>query len=559
MTLGPGPSPAMARREAALRRLSSETFDILVVGGGATGAATARDAALRGLKVALVEAGDFAGETSSRSSKLIHGGIRYLQYGDLPLVFEGLAERARLMRIAPHLCRPVDFLFPAFRGERPGLAALGMGVTLYNALALGRPPSGGRRIGAHELYKRVPTLRTAGLVGAHLYRDCQTDDARLVLENVLDAESAGAAIANHLPVVKLVRDRRGRARGAAVLDAESNADFEVRAQIIVIAAGPFTDSLLAGQAPPRLRPTLGVHLVFDAVRVPHDGRVLVLRTPGDNRLFFSMPAGTRTIIGTTDTDWQPAGAPYRPPRVGDEIRARGEDVAYLLAAANHAFPALQLGPSDVVSSYAGLRPLLATGANSPSATSREHDIRRGEDGLISVVGGKLTTLRRMGEQAVDAAVESLRASGFENAIAPCSTGDRPLPGGGAPVAPDKRFPADVAEHLTFAYGSRATRISALVDERPELGSRIAVGLPYLWAEVVLAVRHEHAREVADVFCRRAPLFRDGLDQGLGAAEHAADLIARELGWDAARQARSQAAYRSMVASLGRWRNEAGLR
>ena len=384
-------------------------------------------------------------------------------------------------------------------------------------------PSGGRRIGAHELYERVPYLRTAGLVGAHLYRDCQTDDARLVLENVLDAESAGAAIANHLPVVKLVRDRRGRARGAEVLDPETDARFEVRAHATVTAAGPFTDSLLAGQAPPRLRPTLGVHLVFDAARVPHDGRVLVLRTPGDNRLFFSMPAGPRTIVGTTDTDWRPADDPKRPPRVGDEIRARGEDVAYLLAAANHAFPSLELGPRDVVSSYAGLRPLLATDANSPSATSREHDIRRGEDGLISVVGGKLTTLRRMGEQAVDAAVESLRASGFEKAIAPCSTGERPLPGGGAPVAPDERFPADVAQHLAFAYGSRATRISALVDERPELGGRIAADLPYLWAEVVLAIRDEHAREVADVFCRRVPLFRDGLDQGLGAAEHAADL------------------------------------
>ena len=287
-----------------------------------------------------------------------------------------------------------------------------------------------------------------------------------------------------------------------------------------------------------------MHLVFDAARLPHDGRALVLRTPGDNRLFFSMPAGPRTIIGTTDTDWRPAGAPNRPPRVGDEIRARGEDVAYLLAAANHAFPSLELGPNDVVSSYAGLRPLLATDANSPSATSREHDIRRGEDGLISVVGGKLTTLRRMGEQAVDAAVESLRASGFERPVAACSTGERPLPGGGAPVPRTNGFPADVAAHLAFAYGSRSTRISALVDERRELGSRIAADLPYLWAEVVLAVREEHAREVADVFCRRVPLFRDGLDQGLGAAEQAADLIARELGWDATRQARLLAAYRS---------------
>ena len=175
------------------------------------------------------------------------------------------------------------------------------------------------------------------------------------------------------------------------------------------------------------------------------------------------------------------------------------------------------------------------------------------------MGGKLTTLRRMGEQAVDAAVESLRASGFEAAIAPCSTGERLLPGGEALAIPDGRFPADVAEHLAFAYGSRANRISALIDERRELGSRIDPDLPYLWAEVVLAVRDEHAREVADVFCRRVPLFRDGRDQGLGAAEQAADLIGRELGWDTPRRTRSLAAYRSMVESLGRWRNEALIR
>ncbi|MES1208658.1 MAG: FAD-dependent oxidoreductase, partial [Pseudomonadota bacterium] len=196
---------AAAARASLLHRLASEPFDVLVVGGGATGAGIARDAALRGLSVALVDAGDFAGQTSSHSSKLIHGGLRYLQYGDLSLVFEGLRERRRLMATAPHLCRPIEFVFPAYHGERPALAELAAGVALYNALALWRPPAAGRRLDAHGLYRLAPHLRAAGLSGAQLYVDCQTDDARLVLENALDAIAAGAACANHGGVETILR------------------------------------------------------------------------------------------------------------------------------------------------------------------------------------------------------------------------------------------------------------------------------------------------------------------------------------------------------------------
>jgi glycerol-3-phosphate dehydrogenase len=319
------PSPP-ARRAATLARLAARPFELLVVGGGATGAAIARDAALRGLEVALCDAGDFAGQTSSNSSQLIHGGLRYLQYGDLPLVFEGLRERRRLLRIAPHLCRPIEFLFPGYRGESPGLATLGAGIALYNALALWRPPATSRHVAAHEVYRLVPALRSAGLAGAQIYVDCQTDDARLVLENVLDAEAAGATCANHLFVKEILHDRRGRAQAAAVIDPETGDEFEIRARLLASATGPFTDGFLGG-ARRRLRPTLGVHLVFDAGRVPHGGRAIVLRSPRDNRLFFVLPAGPRTVVGTTDTDFAPAEDPERPPRVGDEIRARGADVA----------------------------------------------------------------------------------------------------------------------------------------------------------------------------------------------------------------------------------------
>ncbi len=544
-------------RAATLARLGSASFDLLVVGGGATGAAIARDAALRGLSVALVDAGDFAGQTSSHSSKLIHGGLRYLQYGDLPLVFEGLRERRRLMSTAPHLCRPIEFVFPGYRGESPGLFTLGAGIALYNALALWRPPAASRHLEAHALYALAPHLRSAGLEGAQIYVDCQTDDARLVLENVLDAEAAGAAIANHLAVERISRDRRGRARGGLVVDAETGARLEIEARLVVSATGPFTDGFLTGGR--RLRPTLGVHLVFDAARVPHGGRALVLRTPQDNRLYFVLPAGARTIVGTTDTDFTPAASPRRGPRVGDEIRARGADVAYLLEAARHAFPALGLGPDDVVSTYAGLRPLLAGNAHTPSETSREHEISRTTDGIVVVAGGKLTTLRRMAEETVDLCVETLRAAGVEQTFAPCETTTRPLPGAGplpeALGAPG--LPPDVRARLAEAYGAHADRVVEIAAESPQLDERIDPTLPYLWAEIVHAARHERARALTDLLVRRVPIFRDATDQGLGVAAQAATLAARELGWDDARRDRELADYRDAVAVSRRWRQETG--
>src|SRR5450631_339067 len=552
MTEGP-----VATRAATLARLASESFDLLVVGGGATGAAIARDAALRGLSVVAVSSGDFAGQTSSHSSKLIHGGLRYLQYGDFPLVFEGLRERRRLMSTAPHLCRPIEFVFPGYRGESPGLVTLGAGIALYNALALWRPPAASRRLDAHALYALSPHLRSAGLEGAQIYVDCQTDDARLVLENVLDAETAGAAAANHLAVERIARDRRGRARGALVVDGETGARLEIQARLVVSATGPFTDGFLSGGR--RLRPTLGVHLVFDAARVPHGGRALVLRTPQDNRLYFVLPAGARTIVGTTDTDFTLAASPERGPRVGDEIRARGADVTYLLAAARHAFPALGLGPDDVVSTYAGLRPLLAGDAHTPSETSREHEISRTTDGIVVVAGGKLTTLRQMAEETVDLVVETLRAAGVERAFAPCTTATRPLPGAGslpdALAAPN--FPSDVTTRLGGAYGAHADRVLEIAAESPPLDQRIDPTLPYLWAEIVHAARHERAPALPDLLIRRVPVFRDAADQGLGVAPQAATLAARGLGWDDARRGRELASYRDAVAVSRRWRQEIG--
>ena len=542
-------------RAATLGRLSRERFDLLVVGAGATGAGVARDAALRGLRVALCDRGDFAGETSSHSSKLIHGGLRYLQYGDFALVFEALSERRTLMRLAPHLCRPLPFLFPAYQGLSPGLTTLGMGIALYNALALYRPPVGGRRLSAHEALQLSPWLRAAGLEGAQLYVDCQTDDARLVLETALDAEAGGAAVATRVEITALERDRRGRIRGAQARDRLTGDPFVIEASLVVNATGPYSDVFDHGRH--NLRPTLGVHLVFEAERLPHGGRAQVLRAPRDGRLVFLLPAGPRTMVGTTDTDWIAPDGSSRAPRPGDPVAARAWDVDYLLEVANHAFPPAALRHEDVVSTFAGLRPLIATSANSTSATSREHEIRIENDGLISVMGGKLTTYRRMAQQTVDVVVERLRDHGFEGALGPCLTGTRPLPGGEAPPSlGEAELAPEVAEHLRQSYGGRARAVVELLSEstaRPVApDARIDPDLPYLWAEVLYAARHERVLEVEDVLTRRIPLFRDARDQGLAVAPLAADLLATRLGWTKERRDQSLARYQAHVAMSRAW-------
>jgi glycerol-3-phosphate dehydrogenase len=548
-------SPEVSR-QATLGSLAERELDLLVVGGGATGAGIARDAALRGLEVGLCEAGDFGGQTSSRSSKLIHGGLRYLQYGDLSLVFEGLAERRRLMTIAPHLCRPIEFLFPGYRGQRPGLLTLGAGIALYNSLALWRPPASAHRLAAHEVHSAAPFLRSAGLRGAQVYIDCQTDDARLVLENVLDAERAGATVLSRAVVKSLVRDRHGHVRGAAVTDGANGRDaaaISVRARVVVNATGPFSDSFDRGRH--NLRPTLGVHLVFDAARLPHGGRAIVLRAPRDNRLYFVLPAGPRTIVGTTDTDWVPESGPGFAPRLGDEIRATRADVDYLLEALTYAFPPARLGHDDVISTFAGLRPLVAAPAHTPSETSREHEIVREPDGLLTVAGGKLTTLRRMAEQAVDRVADILHAQGREAPVGPCITGTRPLPGAGALPATlaSHELAPDVQRRLESAYGARLAHVLAIAADAPDLARRIDPELPYIWAEVVHAARHEHALDVSDVFIRRVPVFRDARDQGMSVAPRAADLLGAVLGWTPAQRERALDEYGDAVDSSRFWR------
>jgi glycerol-3-phosphate dehydrogenase len=536
-------------RETARRRLEDEQFDLLVVGGGATGAAVARDAATRGLQVALCERGDFASQTSSQSSKLIHGGLRYLQQGDFPLVFEALAERRRLLETAPHLCRPREFLYPAYAGSFPSPMLLSLGVGLYDALALWQAPVRSRRLDSREVRRLVPWLRSAGLQAAQQYVDCQTDDARLVLENVLDAVGAGAAAVSQ---VEIQADQRqsGSIRVAQAMDRDRGDRFEIRARLLVNATGPFCDSFSGG--PPRLRPTLGVHLVVDGDRLPTFGRAVVAHSPRDDRLVFVLPAGRRSIVGTTETDWPVPDGPARPPRPEDEIRAHASDVEYLLETVNHAFPPAELQPGDVLSTFAGLRPLINRGRATGATTSREHAIWSDASGWLHVAGGKLTTMRSMAEEVVDRAIEMLREGGRKGTLRPCQTRGRPFPGAGKPNLGSVELAPDIEAHLIETYGARVDQVLALVATDASLGRRLDPELPYLAAELVFAIRSDLACEVEDVLRRRVPLALFSRTHGLDVAEETADLLARERGWSEQRRAQSLLQFRTAISRSRMW-------
>ena len=501
------------------------------MGGGATGAACARDAALRGLSVALVEHGDFASATSSASSKLLHGGLRYLQYLDFALVFEGLAERHRLMAAAPHLCRATEFVFPVYENERPSRLELAVGVNLYHALALGRPPSGHRGLQPAPLLELAPKLRSNGLQGAQLYQDCQTDDARLVLENILDASTAGAVCLSYCDALELARTPGGGLRGLVVADRFSHETCTIEALTVINAAGPFSDDLLQRmhrRAAPRIRPTLGVHLVVDDARLPTGGRAFVLQTPGDRRLFFVLPSGAYTLIGTTDTDW-PDAEGLRPDA---NICARAEDVDYLLRAANHAFPLAKLRRADVHATMAGLRPLIADEAAGVSETSRTHELYDEGDGILTIAGGKLTALRAMAEQTIDRLHDILLRRGFAGTLRPCETRIRPFPGGGAlPEDVLPGIPETTLAQLRHRYGSRVSGLASVLQGRPELATPLCAEAPEIQAEVVFCAQHEYAQTPLDFLARRTQLAWQRPLVCAGLIDTVASTMGEVLGWD----------------------------
>ena len=546
---------APADRRAALGRLASETFDVLVIGGGVTGAGIARDAALRGLKVALVEKTDFAAGTSSKSSKLVHGGFRYLEHAQFRLVFEGTNERALLMKVAPHLVRPLEFLLPVYKHDKPGLFVLDVGLWIYDGLSKFSSPKLHRTVRAPRLGKLEPGLKRDGLDGGLLYYDCATDDARLTLENIIDARALGATIANYTRAVKLLRegDRIAGAEVQPVDPGDGGGPIPVRARVTINATGPWTDDVrrLAGDKG-ILHASKGVHLVVDAKRLAPRHAVVMKQK---KRIVFCIPWGQdRTVIGTTDTFWD------RPP---EEVHTDAEDVAYLLDLANNYFPEAKLTPSDVLATWAGVRPLIKPDSDVATASdvSREHHILE-RPGLVTIAGGKLTTYRRMAAEVVDHAGKQL------GAIAPCATESRPLPGAAEPIfsagyagvtrlsdelAAGGVVDAAVAKHLANTYGARAPSVVARVEAEPVLGERLDPELAFVMAQVDVAVDEEQALTVEDVLGRRLPLLLRSRDQGLGCADRVARRMGARLGWDELRTRREAEHYRQVVAGTRRFR------
>ncbi len=556
----------MLSRGAALEAIAGAHFEVVVIGGGITGAGVALDAASRGYSVALLERDDFAVGTSSRSSKMVHGGLRYLQNFDLGLVREALIERQLLVHLAPHLVYPTPFLVAAL-GEEKRDRKVGIGLNMYDVMATTRAgrgrrekrekrekfssqpreedpwwaPDRHRTIGHDEVLDLVPALASRDPHDAYLFYDCQTDDVRLVLTVLGEAERYGAVMLNGAEVVE-VTGGPGAAAGVAFVEAASGERIEVSADHVVNATGVWADSIrpevIEEEDVPRIAPSRGTHLLLDSADLPM-GSAACIVPAGEGRMIFALPWYGRTLIGTTDNDFD---GDTRHPRPGED------EVEYLLDAANSFF-GTSLGAGDLVGAYAGVRPLISSGDPRKSVDiSRKEELYETSSGMLTITGGKLTTYRRMAKLTVDRLVYR------EGREAPCRTAELPLGMEARPA--DLDAPEAVGEEalsqLAFRYGHAARKVLALAKERPELAAPIVPGRPDLLAEVVLAARHEQARSLADVLLRRTRL-------GILAAPELRDPEARrpiaaamgaELGWSAAQMEAEIDAWEGVAATEG---------
>ena len=533
----------ISRADAIAALRTGDAFDVVVIGGGVTGAGVALDAASRGYSVVLVERDDFATGTSSRSSKMIHGGLRYLENFDLGLVREALLERQLMVQLAPHLVYPTPFLVPTLGDDRRDIP-LGIGLNMYDLMATSRigqgrrsraehqhednywAPDRHRTISGEEAAEMIPALAPSEPNSAYLFYDCQTDDVRLVLTILGEAERFGAVLLNGAEVTGVIDDG-GRAAGVNVREAETGEELEVRAANVVNATGVWADRIKPGELLneeeiPRIKPSRGTHVTV-ATDDLDIGTAACIVPAGEDRRIFALPWYGRTLIGTTDNDYD-----------GDidHVPPSGEDVDYLLDAVNNYFE-LELTRESLTGAYAGVRPLIATGDPKKSVDiSRKAELYETSSGMLTITGGKLTTWRRMAQQTVDRLVER------EGRDAECRTDDIPLgmPARDEDLDTDIELSDEACEQLKFRYGHATRRVLDLAGERSELAEPIVEDRPDLMAEVVLACRSEQARTVADVLLRRTRL-------GILAAPQLADARAvagvagamgAELGWSKAR-------------------------
>lgn len=525
-------------RRASLGRFKREVFDVLIIGGGITGAGLALDATVRGLKTALVEKRDFAAGTSSRSTKLIHGGLRYLEQFDFALVREALLERSVLTRIAPHLTEAFPFVIPIYSDRRRNYdhpLIMRAGLVLYDLLAGRHNFARHRRLGKEEALRLAPQLDPKGLKGAFLYYDARTNDARLVIEIIKAANERDAAIANYSKVESFLRDSDGKISGACVQDEFTGEQIELRAGVTINATGIWLEETIrlngnnSDGLSKKVRPAKGIHLTVSANRLRVDAAWLIPSLTG-HRFYFVVPWQDRVNIGTTDTDYEGGK---------DFPQAQPEEVAEILNAINSYFPGANLDTTDVISAWAGLRPLISdANAKDTSKVSRKEEIIETPDGLISIGGGKLTTYRLMAEKGINLALNRLGKSDEEN-----RTTEVPISGGqmsrldleqtARQIASHFSLPLETTRHLAFNYGSNFDALVRLMLDDEQLRERLTDELPFVKAEVVYAARHEMAVCLTDVLTRRMRLAMLAGEASLECAPVAAELMAKELGWDEA--------------------------
>lgn len=504
---GPAERRALASEVRAAEADPNPAWDVLVVGAGITGAGIARDAAMRGLKVLVVEARDLAFGTSSRSSRLIHGGVRYLEQGELGLVYEALRERRRLYKTASHLVAPASFVFPAYAGDRLPLWKLRMGLALYDALSLYQ--SVHRSVDAEGARAIEPLLAAEGLRGAVIYEDAVTDDARLTLTTLQSARRSGARVLTYAPVVELSRDAGGHL--ARLADGTT-----IRARQVVVAAGPWTSERLLGESGRSLLSlSRGIHVVMRASDVPIR-QPLVIQVRGEKRILFVVPWGARTYLGTTDTAYS-----------GDPGESGVDDLDYdqLFTLIGRVLPGATLSRERVVSAWSGVRPLVqerGRGGSSTVEVSRRHQLIETQDGVLALVGGKLTTYRAMAKEAVDHLSRRLRREDPEREIPRCSTHRFPLVPGAALDAEALAEPQ--IGLLAPRHGPEARALHARIRAEPALGERLVPDLPYLWVEIDQAIRFEGCAHLDDILRRRIPLALTDARHGAGVARRVAERL-----------------------------------
>jgi glycerol-3-phosphate dehydrogenase len=535
------------QRKDHIENARGKVFDILIIGGGITGACAARDAVRRGYSTAIVEKKDWAFGTSSRSSKLVHGGLRYLELFDFKLVFEACRERRRLLLNAPHVVWPQSFMFPVYKGDKNPLFLIAMGLWMYDFLALFRNVQSHQLHGPKRILEVEPELDSKRLTGGGQFYDCSTDDARLTLSHVQSAHLEGACCLSYTQVLNVLHDN-GKACGVRVRDEVGGEEFDIEARMVLNCTGPWTDAVCRldePEAAPKLRPTKGAHVIVPWERAKATNALPII-SPADERLMFLIPWGDYVLIGTTDTDYN---EDY------DTIHASTEDVQYILDAANRSLPRARLTPDDVVSTYAGLRPLVVEGGGKDvkeSQVSREHSIYESHSGLISIAGGKLTTARSMAQELVDLAARRMEERCGVKA-ARCTTKGAPVFGVDGVdfrrrlerLAGDLRLDADIVSKLQL-LGTGAVRVLAMLSEGGSMAERLGPDVPYIEAEVVYAAREEMVIGLSDFMVRRSLIYYEDREQGLGCAEKVADILAGELGWDEKEKKRQMEEYRGVV-------------